>query len=151
MIDPFVSVAFSVYSNKGVYAVLLGSGVSRAVGIPTGWDVVVDLIKKLAVAGGEKAIADPLNWYQEKFGEVPSYSKLLDQLGSTQAERDNILRAYFEPTEEEREQGSKTPSDAHTAIAEMAARGYIRVILTPNFDRLQEKALAGLRGARGCW
>ncbi|MGO9305221.1 MAG: hypothetical protein ACLP3R_16260 [Candidatus Korobacteraceae bacterium] len=141
MIDPFVSVAFSVYSNKGVYAVLLGSGVSRAAGIPTGWDVVGDLIRKLAAASGEAAIADPPSWYREKFGEAPTYSKLLDQLGATQAERNNILRGYFEPTDDERERGSKAPTVAHNAIAELAARGYIKVILTTNFDRLQEKAL----------
>jgi len=43
------SIAFSVYSNKGVYALMLGSGISRSSGIPTGWEIVLDLIRKLAV------------------------------------------------------------------------------------------------------
>jgi hypothetical protein len=38
MVDPMLSLAFSVHSNKGVFALLLGSGVSRASGIPTGWE-----------------------------------------------------------------------------------------------------------------
>jgi hypothetical protein len=36
IVDPYTSLAFSVYGNKGVYALLLGSGVSRAAGVPTG-------------------------------------------------------------------------------------------------------------------
>src|SRR5437879_2506745 len=53
MIDPLVSLAFSVHSSKGAYALLLGSGVSRAAGIPTGWEVVLDLIRKVAKLEGE--------------------------------------------------------------------------------------------------
>lgn len=36
--DPTTQIAFSMFENKGVYAVLLGSGVSRSAGIPTGWE-----------------------------------------------------------------------------------------------------------------
>jgi hypothetical protein len=34
-VDPTLPLAFSVHSGPGVYAVLVGSGVSRAAGIPT--------------------------------------------------------------------------------------------------------------------
>lgn len=34
--DPTTQLAFSMFENKGVYALLLGSGVSRSAGIPTG-------------------------------------------------------------------------------------------------------------------
>lgn len=36
----------------GAYAVLLGSGMSRAANVPTAWDVVRDLIRKVAAAEG---------------------------------------------------------------------------------------------------
>jgi hypothetical protein len=49
-----------------------------------------------------------------------------------------VLRA----TEVERQNGQKLPTDAHRAIARLVARGYIRVIVTTNFDRLLEQALA---------
>src|SRR6266436_1579843 len=52
-LDPTVALAFSMFSNKGVYAVLLGSGVSRSAAIPTGWEVVLDLIRRLAHLLGE--------------------------------------------------------------------------------------------------
>jgi hypothetical protein len=141
LLDPLVSLAFSVHSGKGTYGLLLGSGISRSASIPTGWEVVIDLIRKLAVAAGEETVSDPAAWYESKFNEAPSYSKLLDRLGSTPQERNNILRSYFESSEEERQQGLKTPTAAHDAIAELVAGGYIRVIITLNFDRLMEMAL----------
>lgn len=48
--DPITRLAFSVQQNKGVYALLVGSGVSSAAGIPTGWGIVLRLIQRLAAA-----------------------------------------------------------------------------------------------------
>lgn len=141
MIDPMLSLAFAVYSSKGVYALLLGSGISSASGIPTGWEVVLGLIRKLAKLEGEDCEPDPAAWFRKKHGAEPDYSRLLDELVKTPAERQQLLRSYFEPTEDERLQGLKLPSAAHKAIARLVASGYLRVILTTNFDRLTEKAL----------
>lgn len=141
MIDPMVSLAFAVYSNKGAYALLLGSGISRASGVPTGWEVVLDLIRKVAKLEGEDCEPDPADWFRKKHSAEPDYSKLLDGIAKTPAERQQLLRGYFEPTEEERSQGLKLPSAAHKAIAQLVAAGYLRVIVTTNFDRLMEKAL----------
>jgi hypothetical protein len=43
MIDPIHSLAFSIQANRGVYAVLFGSGISRSAKIPTGWEITLDL------------------------------------------------------------------------------------------------------------
>ena len=48
MNDPVHSLAFTIQANRGVYAVLLGSGISRAAGISTGWEITLDLVRKLA-------------------------------------------------------------------------------------------------------
>jgi len=141
MIDPLLSLAFGIQSNKGVYALLLGSGVSRAAQIPTGWEIVLDLIDKLAHMLGEQPDPDPVQWYRVKFGEEPDYSKLLDAVAKSREERQQLLATYFEPTAEEREEGLKLPTDAHRAIATLVARGYVRVIVTTNFDRLIERAI----------
>jgi hypothetical protein len=141
MIEPIISLAFSMHANKGVYALLLGSGVSRSAGIPTGWGVVEDLITRIASLSGEEPLPDPETWFREKFGEKPSYSNLLDQLAKTPPERNQILRAYFEPDQEDRKQGRKVPTEAHHAIAGLVASGHVRVIITTNFDRLTEGAL----------
>ena len=141
MIDPVHALAFSVQSNRGVYALLLGSGVSRASEIPTGWEITLELVRKLASLHGDDPDPTPESWYHEKYGKEPDYSDLLDQLTGTPAERQQLLRGYFEPNEQEREEGLKQPTEAHRAIAALAAQGYIKVILTTNFDRLIENAL----------
>ena len=141
MIDPIESLAFSMQANPGVYALLIGSGVSQAAQIPTGWEVTLDLIRKLASTAGDAAEPDPDLWYQDKYGEAPDYSKLLDVLAKTPTERQQLLRPYVEATDQEREEGSKQPTSAHQAIARLAAQGFVKVIITTNFDRLIETAL----------
>lgn len=141
MIDGLTPLAFSVYSGRGVYALLLGSGVSRAAEIPTGWEISLDLIRKVAAIEREDCEPDPAQWYSRRFGHEPDYSALLEKMAVTQAERTNALRAYFEATVEERESGKKIPTLAHKAIARLVAKNYIRVIITTNFDRLIEQAL----------
>ena len=141
MIDPLLSLAHSVQSNKGVFGVLLGSGVSRAAGIPTGWEVTLDLVRRLATLEGAEPGDDLEGWYVGRYGDAPDYSRLLDGLAKTPAERRRLLHAFFEPTDEEREQGLKTPTEAHRAIARLVVGGYVKVIVTTNFDRLMEMAL----------
>ncbi len=144
MIDPLHSLAFSIRAKPGVYAVLLGSGVSRSARIPTGWEITLDLVHKLAKVADESCGTDPALWYRERYGKEPDYSDLLDALAKTPAERQQLLRGYLEPSEEERAEGLKLPTAAHRTIASLAAKGYIRVIITTNFDRLMETALANV-------
>ena len=141
MIDPSQSLAFTIQANPGVYALLLGSGLSRSAGIPTGWEIVLDLLGKLAVTTGQEPGADLEQWYIENYQEAPDYSNLLDALAKTPSERQQLLRPYFEPSEQEREEGLKQPTTAHRAIARLVSQGYVKVIVTTNFDRLMEKAL----------
>lgn len=141
MIDATLSLAHSLHSSKGVFAILLGSGISRSAGIPTGWEVTLDLVKRIAVMEGEDASSDPAAWYRTKFDKEPEYSALLDTLAKSPAERRAILHSLFEPTDDEREQGLKLPTKAHRAIAKLVASGHVRVIVTTNFDRLVELAL----------
>jgi hypothetical protein len=140
-IAPISSLAFSVSANKGIYALLLGSGVSRSSNIPTGWEITQDLVRKVAALHSEDCEPDPSSWYVDKFKKQPDYSELLDTLCRSPAERQQLVRAYLEPTEEERAEGEKQPTAAHRAIASLVKAGFIRVILTTNFDKLTELAL----------
>ena len=142
VIDSIHSLAFSVQAKPGVYAVLIGSGVSRTAGIPTGWEITLDLIRKLARLYGEEASPEPEAWYRGRFDRDPDYSELLHGLAKTPAERQLLLRGYFEPTDADVEQGQKQATKAHHAIAALAARGFIKAIVTTNFDRLMEGALS---------
>ena len=141
MIDPQVSLAFALHSNPGAYAASIGSGVSVGAGIPTGWQVVLDLVSKLALVLGEDPGDDLAGWYQVRFGEEPDYSKLLDALARSPAERSALLRSYFEPTGDDRARGVKVPGAAHMALTELAANGYLPLFVMTNFDRLIEQLL----------
>lgn len=87
-----------------------------------------------------KCEPDPASWWKKQTGEDPDYSKLLNQLAKTPAERQGILKQYFEPTAEERKESAKVPTAAHKAIAWLVSQGFVRVVITTNFDRLLEQA-----------
>jgi hypothetical protein len=141
VIDPLVSLAFAIYGNRGGYALLLGSGISRAAGVPTGWEVVLDLIERVRQVEGEVGNESSEDWYWSRFNSEPDYAVLLEAIAREPAERQRLLRRYFEPSTQEREEGLKLPTAAHRAIARLVQGGFVRVIITTNFDRLLEDAL----------
>lgn len=141
IVDPLVSLASSIQSSPGVFAFLLGSGVSKSAGVPTGWDVTEIMAQRIADAEGADTGGDPVGWYRERFGDDPAYSDLVAQLGRSGGDRVTLLKGLFEPPEEDGEAGTRRHSQAHNAVAGLAAKGYVRVIVTTNFDRLLEQAL----------
>jgi hypothetical protein len=98
------------------------------------------LVRQLAALEGETA-DDPATWYAERYGREPSYSEVVNELAPTRDERRSLLQRYFEPDEEDREEGRKEPTEAHRAIARLCSKGYVRVLVTTNFDKLLERAL----------
>jgi SIR2-like domain len=139
--DALLTLAFSIKSNPGAYALLIGAGVSAGSGVKTAWGVLEDLVGRVAQLAGTDDVTEPIGWYERTYGEEPRYETLLEKLAPTQLERQRLLRDYFEPTAEEMESGQKTPTPAHHAIARMVRSGSIRVIVTLNFDRLIEQSL----------
>lgn len=154
-LDPLIMLATSMHAQPGVYAVLLGSGVSTASGIPTGWGIVRELVTRVAsqmdgneTTDGETtqhvvaAADDPEKWWKSQFGSDLGYSSLLGELAPTAPTRQGLLAPFFEPSAEDLERGQKQPTPAHRAIAQLMKQGFVRVVLTTNFDRLMEQALS---------
>ncbi|WP_331764208.1 SIR2 family protein (plasmid) [Streptomyces anulatus] len=146
LIEPAMAMALNVHSSPGVYALLLGAGVSIASGVKTGWGVVQDIVGKVAAVrdpdnpdARSEAMADPETWWEAATSEPLGYSALLAAAAPMPASRQAMLAKYFEP--EEGQNDSKGPTAAHRAIAQLVKRGSVRVILTTNFDRLTERAL----------
>jgi SIR2-like domain len=141
-IDAMVSLATSVHGSPGVYALLLGAGLSIGAGIPTGWGIVQDLVGQIAAAKNpddpgafDAAKKNPVAWWEEHGHGELGYSELLGDVARSAAARQNLLSRYFQGPE-------IAPSPAHRAVAELVRRGSVRVIITTNFDRLTEQALA---------
>ena len=96
MITPLHSLAFAIQSKPGAYALLLGSGISKSAGIPTGWEVVLNLLRKLAYLEGLILPTDELeDWYHKEKGKAPSYSDILKALAKTPSERQRLLRSLL--------------------------------------------------------
>jgi hypothetical protein len=141
MDNQIISAAYTTFINKGAFALLLGSGISQKAGIPTGWDITLKLVQQIALLNNETIDESIDTWYVKKFKEELDYSNLLGKITNTQEERINLLKPFIEPNEEEFEEGLKQPTKAHEQIAQLVKLGYIKVIITTNFDRLIENSL----------
>jgi hypothetical protein len=142
-LDPAIMLATSMHAQPGVYAVLVGSGISRSSGIPTGWGIVEELVKRVAAQSGSSLAEgdSPEDWWLEQHGVPLGYSSLLAALAPTPATRQGLLAPFFERTSEDPSDVAKRPTAAHRALAQLVKRGAVRVIVTTNFDRLIEQAL----------
>ncbi len=137
-----MQLASSVHAGPGVYALLVGSGISVAAGVPSGTQVARELIERLATSLREDTGGDPFAWYRDHAGAEPDYRSLLNEIAPSQADRRNLLSGNFEPSNGVDGESDRTPTKAHRAIARLVADGYVRVIVTTNFDRFLETALA---------
>ena len=135
-----MSLSFSMEANKGVYALLLGSGISYTASIPTGWGILKLLCSRIMKLEGEEH-PDEIQWYTDKFGKEPLYDEIIGMLAKTPSERNGLLSEFFEPTTEDLQEGRKVPTEAHRSIANLVKGGHIKVIVTTNFDRLLEQSL----------
>jgi len=68
-LDPQVMTATTMHAQPSLSALLLGSGVSTGAGIPTGWGVVRELVRRVAAAANpendeapQQAYDDPESW-----------------------------------------------------------------------------------------
>ena len=145
-LDPVTGLALALFHRPGGYAVLLGSGISRSAGVPTGWEVAVDLVRKAAAAAGggpgpDASEAELLRWWEKRAGGAVAYDEVISAVGPGDRDRAALLRGYFEPDDDDRAAGRKIPTDAHRSLARIVATGLVRVVITTNFDRLTEQAL----------
>ena len=141
-IDPLDALATSMYASPGLYAVLLGAGMSLSAGQPSAWEILRSLIKEIAKSSdydldGSKEL--PEDWWKEKTGEEPLYGTVLQHLAPTPGARQQVLQKYFKPSEDWQQ---PEISPAHEHLSELCAAGKIKVVLTTNFDRLTEQALS---------
>ncbi len=135
-LDPIVSLAVAVAESPGAYAFLLGAGVSKDAGVPTGGDVLSialnDLYRLVHPEDDQPDEATLATWAAGTgYANIP-YSEMLELLGPDPEGRRAYLAKYFEGLE---------PGETHRLLARLAADGLVRVFVTTNFDRLLEQAL----------
>jgi hypothetical protein len=134
-IDPMGALTSSMHASPGLYAVLLGSGISRSAGQLGAWEILDKVITSYAATQGVGLEAEglrPTDWWYQTMGVPADYSHVLEQLEPTRGGRQKRLATYF---------GIVSPSSAHQSLAELCASGKVQVIITTNFDQLMEQAL----------
>jgi hypothetical protein len=114
MTDKLMSLSFSIESNKGVYALLLGSGISYSSGIPTGWGILKELCRRIMLLHGAEE-QDEILWYEKKYNKPPLYDEVIGLLARTSSERLGLLKEFFEPIDEDIMKGEKY-LQRHTAL-----------------------------------
>lgn len=139
-IDPLDALATSMYASPGLYAVLLGAGMSISAGMLSAWGILYDLIRQVAqsengeVPDTNEGLED---WWEERTGSRPHYGEVLEKLERKPSALQRRLHRYFVPI-------AGDPSNvetAHNILADVCSGGFVRVILTTNFDDLIERAL----------
>jgi hypothetical protein len=144
VITPQLALAASMYRDRGVYAVLAGSGMSTAAGIKTGWE----LTKQLAELEAQKldgTVPDDIEvWWSANKGVPLDYSNLVEAIAPAIGTRRTLLASIIEPNDDELALGLKLPTAAHRGLADLVVARHVRVILTTNFDRLIEQALSSV-------
>jgi hypothetical protein len=79
------------------------------VGTPTGWEIVLALIGRVAELTEEELPADLEVWY-------------LARLGRTPAEREAIIKSFIEPSGDA---PGRRPTAAHRGLARLAKGGFV--------------------------
>lgn len=142
-VEAIEALATSMEAAPGVYAVLVGSGMSSAAGIPTGYQVLGELITRVAKVRDpdlEVENFDPHEWWRLQNDAAARYDTVIQALAPTDGIRRKILEPFFEP--DPTGPTFAQPTLAHRELARLCKKGLVRVILTTNFDRLIERALA---------
>lgn len=141
-LDPVHQLAFDVQARPKLFLCLLGSGVSRAAGVPTGWEIAVDLLHKVAEARGKRVEGDPEAWCRSHLSHELDYATLMEAVAPVQTQQSERLRQYFLDRDDvDAGERLKPPTRAHQSLAALIRRGMVRTVVTTNFDRLVENAL----------
>lgn len=102
--DAVVPIAYAMQASPKRYALLLGSGISVAAGLPTASDVSGNMILAVARGRGEKVEGGRDNevclaWFKDTFGEPATFQRLMQELGISEGNRKDGLKKFIYETE----------------------------------------------------
>jgi len=141
-LNNIIPLSYNIADGKRRYVLFCGAGISRDAGIPTGWDILLETLKKIRnqeESEGKEYSKEEMEKFCEKKFKDSAYSEVLESLFPSIEEQREFLKEQFQDI---------SFGKTHKLIAEWVKKGFIRFIVTTNFDSLLEQALddAGLRG-----
>lgn len=126
------NLALHLKSCKNEYILLIGAGVSLESSVPLPNDIIKNIIQRKT---GE-SIESVDEWMIDRYGEILNFPILLEKIGYTSEQRSDILNNYFK---------NKSPSSSHRMISKLVENGYIKFIITTNFDKLIEESCSKIK------
>lgn len=134
VLNPIVKLAASALPGDKKYILFAGAGVSKDAGIPTSWDLMLKTASLLYAVENKEIDTDVdlEKWFMESKYAAMEYSKLIGQIYPKYPDQQSFLKDYL---------NKKEIGEAHKGIAELARRGFIRAIVTTNFEHYIERAL----------
>jgi hypothetical protein len=148
-INNIIPLSYNIADGKKRYILFCGAGISKDAGIPTGWDILIETLRKIRAQNEFEAKGDSVGikeysreemekYYEDNYKDK-TYSEIIGSLFPSYEEQRAFLKEQFR---------ENTFGESHRLIANWVKEGLIRFIITTNFDTLLEQALdeAGLRG-----
>lgn len=132
--DPIVKIAADALPGKKKYVLFAGAGLSKDAGFHTTWDLMLETARMFWVQDNstEPCPSDLGAWFEESEYANRSYAELIDEIYPMPTQQQEFLGSFL---------GGKQFGPAHDLVAEMAVRGIIRAVITPNFDLCIEEAI----------
>ncbi len=148
-INNIIPLSYNIADGKKRYVLFCGAGISKDAGVPTGWDILLETLRRIRtqteskkgvhLEGIKEYTNDEMEKYYEEYYKDKTYSEIIEFLFPKHEEQRAFLKEQF---------NGKSFGESHKLIASWVKEGLIRFIITTNFDTLLEQALdeAGLRG-----
>jgi hypothetical protein len=148
-INNIIPLSYNIADGKKRYVLFCGAGISKDAGIPTGWDILIETLRRIRTQDefekGEHSVGikeysnEKMEKYYEEYYKNKTYSEIIGSLFPAHEEQRAFLKEQF---------NGKPFGESHKLIARWVKEGLIRFIITTNFDTLLEQALdeVGLKG-----
>jgi len=141
-INKIVPLAYNMADCSNKYVLFIGAGVSKDAGVPSGWDILLDVLKIVRQSEeniSKKYSTDEMEkYYRDKCANV-GYDEIIGSVFPSNEEQKEYLNDKFKDI---------SPGESHRLIAEFVKNSLIKHIISTNHDCLLEAALdeAGLKG-----
>jgi NAD-dependent SIR2 family protein deacetylase len=129
-----IALAQSLAMKERQFVLFCGSGVSKDAGIPTGWDILLEILKRLRHHIENQKLdystSQMESYYNTNYKGL-TYSQIIERVYTYPEDQISFLQSQFE---------GKNPGRSHELIVEWVKSGLIRFIITTNFDNCRTYA-----------
>lgn len=98
-LNNIIPLSYNIADGKRRYVLFCGAGISRDAGIPTGWDILLETLKKIRnqeESEGKEYSKEEMKKFYEKNFKDSAYSEVLESLFPSIEEQREFLKEQFQ-------------------------------------------------------